>query len=199
MDSTSWNPQLRAYIQGLIDAAPGRAVLQFNRVDFRLPWLRTHFPNARFIHMYRHPRDQWCSSLVNISSFPRDATIAEFEPHDHFYLLSWARDLSYQFPFLDPRTVNHAYELFFWIWTLSYWAGRQYCDDSFAFEALCESPLQELTRLMQVAGVKEYDAEHLKTLIVPQKPKWKHYADHDWFAEREARCMGRLRDFLESS
>jgi Sulfotransferase family len=197
MDASSWDPQLHAYIQGLIDAAPAHAVLQFNRVDFRLPWLRHHFPDARIIHMYRHPRDQWCSSLVDVKSFPRDGTISDFEPQDHFYLLSWARDLSFHFPFLDPRTAKHPYELFYFIWTLSFWAGRQCAHASFAFETLCESPRQELTRLLQAAGIEEYDLELLSSLVIPQKSKWAQYADQSWFESREARCDGVLREFCE--
>jgi hypothetical protein len=42
-------------------------VLQFNEIDLRLPWFRAHFPTARILHLYRHPREQWCSSLFDPS------------------------------------------------------------------------------------------------------------------------------------
>jgi hypothetical protein len=64
MDENSWDPDLRSYVDMLIDQAIGRPALQFNRIDFRLPWFRRHYPNATFIHIYRHPRDQWCSTLM---------------------------------------------------------------------------------------------------------------------------------------
>src|SRR6185295_9635367 len=65
MDGRSWDPDLKAYVRRLVDSAPGRAVLQFNRIDFRLAWFRREFPGASLVHLYRHPRDQWCSALVD--------------------------------------------------------------------------------------------------------------------------------------
>ena len=112
MDSEDSDVALEAYITALIAAAPGTAVLQFNRVDFRLPWLRRRFPEARIIHLHRPPRDQWISTLVNPSSVPLDVTVEQFIAHDHYYLLMWAADLAYHFPFLDPRHVSHPYDLF---------------------------------------------------------------------------------------
>src|SRR5262249_9747687 len=132
MAPTFWEPNLLAYLEALVAAAPGRAVLQFNRVDFRLPWLAHQFPHALLIHLYRHPRDQWCSSLPAIDSVPLNASVADFASHDGFYLMAWARDLSYQFPFLDPRFAEHPYDLFYLIWRLSYAFGRRYCHASFS-------------------------------------------------------------------
>jgi hypothetical protein len=196
MSEQHWDPNLLAYVRGLINAAPHRAVLQFNRIDFRLPWLRRNFPDARLIHMYRHPRDQWCSSLVDVKSFPRDATVAEFAAHDHFYLLTWAKDLAYHFPFLDPRDADHPYDLFYLIWKLSFLFGQTYCDASFCFETFCSSVDRELPRLMSAARVTEFDLAALRRLVVPQKSKWQLFADQDWFAEREARCETILDRFL---
>lgn len=198
MPAHHWDPNLKAYVQGLIDAAPECAVLQFNRVDFRLPWLRSNFPSARLIHVYRHPRDQWVSSLAT-STFPRAGTVQEFAQTDHFYLLAWARDLSYRFPFLDPRNAEHPYDLFYSIWKLSYLFGRAYSDASFGLEALSASPERELPRLMAAADVQQYDLPALARLVVPQKSKWSQYADQEWFAQREARCEEVLASFLRRS
>jgi hypothetical protein len=196
MSADDWDGALCAFIHRLIaSAAPRRAVLQFNRVDFRLPWLRHYFPHARFIHMYRHPRDQWVSSLVRPDSFPADGTMEQFAAHDHFYLLMWARDLSYVFPFLDPKTAEHPYDLFYWIWRLSYWFGTHFCDASFGLEAMCADPHSSVTQLMQVSGVEQFDLSVLTPLIVPQPSKWQGYADQEWFAARESRCDAVLAAF----
>ena len=86
MDEGFSDPDMKAYVQALIDAAgPDRAILQFNRVDFRLPWLRRTFPEAQVLHIYRHPRDQWCSSLGDLAAFPRDGHVRDFAAHDRFY------------------------------------------------------------------------------------------------------------------
>src|SRR5262249_32839690 len=95
MDEDSWAPAMKRYVEVLIDSAAGRPVLQFTRVDSRLPWLRRHFPRAKVVHLYRHPRDQWCSSLVKPSECPRALSPAEFARYDHYYLLGWCRDLKY--------------------------------------------------------------------------------------------------------
>jgi Sulfotransferase family len=200
MDASFWDPNLFAYIQGLIHASAGVAVLQFNHVDFRMQWLRHNFPRARLIHLYRHPRDQWCSALMNTRSFPKTGTIADFKAHDHFYLLAWARDLSHQFPFLDPDAAQHPYDLFYYIWKLSYLYGRLYCDESFSFEALCAQPESELARLLRTAGLEDYDLALLKGLIVkPKTEKWTEYADHQWFEERESICETVMSRYLVGS
>ena len=109
MDENFWDGAMKRYIEILIERSSGLPVLQFNRVDFRLQWLRRNFPGAKLIHLYRHPRDQWCSMLMDIGCYPRDS-IESFEQHDKFYLLSWATDLKYHFPFLaDPGL--HPYQL----------------------------------------------------------------------------------------
>src|SRR5262245_22471106 len=106
MDATFWDPGMKRYVEMLIEAAAGRPVLQFNRIDFRLPWFRRHFPHAKIVHLYRHPRDQWCSSLMDPTCFPASGKMSQFHSHDKFYLLSWAKDLQYHFPFLNKDVIS---------------------------------------------------------------------------------------------
>jgi hypothetical protein len=197
MDPTFWDADLKRYVGLLIERAPGRPVLQFNRIDFRLPWFRLHFPAARIIHLYRHPRDQWCSSLLDVKSFPKDGKVADFARHDHFYLLSWARDLRYHFPFLDERSVSHPYQLFYYIWKLSYQFGRKYAHHSLAFEHLVDDPDTQLPRLFDAVAVKGYDLDRVKRVIVKTgMGKWKQYADDNWFRRHEAACEDVLAEFF---
>lgn len=189
MDRESYAPALRDYVGALIEAAPGRAVLQFNRVDFRLTWLRQQFPDARIVHLYRHPRDQWCSSLVDLTRVPRQISVSGFAAVDEFYLLRWATDLSLVFPFLRPDRAEHPYDLFYMIWALSYACGREQADVSLGLEDLSSRPAAEIARLMRACGIARYDLDKLCALIVPQAVgKWRAWADHEWFREREARA-----------
>lgn len=113
---------------------------------------------------------------------PAHQHIETFVPHDQFYLLSWARDLCFVFPFVDPRAAGHPYDVFSYLWKLSYIFGQAYSDASFALETLCTSPETELPRLMEAAGVRKYEGEPLRQLIVPQRGgKWVAFADNDWF------------------
>jgi hypothetical protein len=189
MDADDWNPAMRRYVALLIDHARGRAVLQFNRIDFRLPWFRHHFPDARFVHLYRHPRDQWCSSLVDVAACPRDCTMEQFAPHDQYYLRNWARDLRYHFPFLAEESIGHPYRAFYCIWKLSYLHGRHYADHSIAFEDLTDDPASSLRELFSAVDWPGVDVDSLLGLVEkPRSGRWRQYADEDWFRCHEAAC-----------
>jgi hypothetical protein len=197
MPATCWQPGLRRYIELLLKHAPGRAVLQFNRVDFRLPWLRAQFPKAKFVHLYRHPRDQWLSTLHGGPHFPLNGAARDFEPEDKFYLLMWSRDLRHHFPFLDVQGVDHPYELFYLIWKLSYLFGRRYADISLAYEHLVSDTSHELTRLFDVLEIHSTIDESLLTLFAPSKVgRWTEYANGSWFAAREEKCEQILAAFF---
>jgi len=198
MAADAWNPAMKRFVAILIARATGRAALQFNRIDFRLPWFRRHFPRARIVHLYRHPRDQWVSALTEESmSFPRGGRMADFARHDHFYLLRWARDLSYQFPFLDADAIEHPYQLHYYLWKLSYLFGRAYADYSLAFESLVQRPDAELPKLLTAVQAGGVDVARLIALIVtPPLGKWKEYAEDAWFRRHEALCEEVLVEYL---
>jgi hypothetical protein len=200
MDASFWAPAMTRYVEILIEKAPGRPVLQFNRIDFRLPWIRQQFPNAIVLHIYRHPRDQWCSALLDPLCFPKDGRMEEFEAHDKFYLLTWAKDLKYHFPFVDEKLVSHPYELFYYIWKLSYLFGHAYAHFSIAFEDILAEPEGQMTRLLEACRVEgNYDIKKLKSLIeTPALGKWRFYADDEWFRRHETKCETTLAGFFSA-
>lgn len=197
MDDSAWNPGLRSYIDALIARAPGRPVLQFNEIDFRLPWLRAHFPSACIIHLYRHPRDQWCSSLLGLQSFPFDAPRSAFPANDHFYLQRWVTDLKYTFPFLADEVLRHPYEQFYAIWRLSYLFGRSLADRSICYEHLIESPQSQLAALFDWLQLPLADLAAASGVIRGgDHGRWREYAPPEWFAAREAAAGQRIDEFF---
>lgn len=156
MDRESWDPDMQRFIEILIESARCRPVLQFNRIDFRLGWLKQYFPRAKLVHIFRHPRDQWCSTLVDLKAFGPQAPIDQFV--DRFYLSVWVDDLQQQFPFLRGGN-RHPYELFYLIWRTSHLFGQHYADYSFSFESLLEHPDATLSEMFEAVGMPGVDLE----------------------------------------
>jgi hypothetical protein len=122
--------------------------------------------------------------------------MSDFSAHDHFYLRSWARDLSYYFPFLDEQTVTHPYRLFYYIWKLSYLFGHKYAHHGLAYEHLIRDPETTLTALFHAVDVREYSLANLKMLIdEPVVERWKEYAEDEWFRAHESACETVLAEF----
>lgn len=200
MDEGTWNPAMKRYIEILVDHAATRPVLQFNRIDFRLPWIRHHFPNATIVHLFRHPRDEWYSSLFDHRLKNKNCSVLEFLSNEGFYLGPWAQDLKFHFPFLDPATIDHPYHLFYYLWKLSYLFGSHYAHVSLAYEQLVNKPEETLIQLFDVLHISSVSIPSLLTLIEkPGSQRWKSYADETWFAEQEQRCEATLEEFLGSA
>jgi hypothetical protein len=198
MDETHHNPKLELYLSELVARAQGRAVLQFNRVDFRLPWLRAHFPDARILHLYRHPREQWMSIVGKSARIAPDATIepGRITSVDGFYTLEWARDLRHVFPFLEPAG-KHPYELHYLLWRLSHSFGLAYSDASVCYEDLVDDFEHVASSMLQGLGVHHADIAQLAKLNHgKQKTRWPEYANEAWFSEREAKCDSELETFF---
>ena len=197
MDATTWAPDMKSYICELIEKAEGRPVLQFNRIDFRLPWLKENFPNAKFIHLYRHPRDQWYSFLIDKKLMSKDNVEKTYA--DGFYLKTWCDDLAKHFPFLDERITPHPYQRFYYLWKLSYLYGKKECNQSLSLEELTQNPKKTLQNLFSELNI---DHKHLdqaaSVLDKPQLDKWKQYADNSWFIKLEEECEQNITSFLNS-
>jgi hypothetical protein len=197
MPAEAWNPRMRAYISTLIRRARGRPVLQFNEVDFRLPWLRRQFPEAKIVHIYRHPRDQWCSTLGGAATSMANMTLGDFDHLDGFYLRTWANDLKHYFPFIDLSDQTHPYEIFYQIWRLSHLFGRRFADLSISYEDLVNDPRTTIESLVSMLSLTLPDPSSLQRMVSSQSVgRWRKLADHDQFVCLERRAEASMSQYL---
>jgi hypothetical protein len=200
MDAHASDAQMREYLRALIHHAAGRAVLQFNRVDFRLPWLKQHFPAAKIVHLSRHPRDSWFSSLMSKEHCPREITIAKFARFDELYLLHWKNDLQTYFPILSDPALKYPYQLYYCLWKLSYAFGVKYADYHLTYESLLAEPESQIAQLLSELDLSPASAGQLAQLVKPTgQRKWIEYADERWFLEQESLCERLLIDYYPVS
>ncbi|MDP5032260.1 sulfotransferase [Paraglaciecola sp.] len=198
MTEQSHQPKMKRFIERLVELSPKRPVLQFNRIDFRLLWVKQHFPKAKILHLFRHPRDQWCSFLTDDSLMNKNDV--ELTYQDAFYLDPWCDDLAKHYPFLDKRFTPHPYQRFYALWKLSFLFGKQYADYSVSFEALTEKPKDEINAIFDLfnISVDPFSIEKLCNVIqAPMPARWKNYADEAWFAAHENEVDNLILPFLK--
>ena len=191
------DPSLKRYIEALISRSSDRAILQFNRVDFRLGWLRANFSNAGILHLYRDPREQWMSIMEAGSSVPIEKLASDFRGYKLFYMYQWARDLSLLFPFLDPQKASHPYVLHYYLWQLSYKFGKRFADLSISYENLVQDLDGTINQIAEVFCLADPPFEELRALNRGRvTERWKAYADEDWYRRHEEACDQALSDYF---
>ena len=118
--------ELRQYIQFLIDSSANKIpVLQFNRMDLRLDWLKNTFPQAKILHISREPYDLWLSSRKHLE---KDEDKQNESHPDAYDLLQWSANLSTYFPMLSPQKGRHSYFRHYFIWKLAQQCAQSSAD-----------------------------------------------------------------------
>lgn len=209
MDVKHQNSGLENYINYIILNSKNRPMLQFNRIDFRLGFLRKAFPNAVFVHLMRSCRDVWRSSLKGVANDP-DWRLADFEPLAHFYLVTWYRDLVLTFPnLLQDGKMTHPYLVHVLIERLSQLFAYEYADIFLRYEGLCSDFLPTMDGLLarlQWRGtggavddwsvLDTHSIEALSGLISPRTAPYDHSADAAFYESQEAKAEEILKAWL---
>ncbi|WP_420933460.1 sulfotransferase [Alteromonas sp. A081] len=193
MDERANNPKMKMYLSHIIRHCNNRAILQFNRADFRLPWLKKNFPTAQVIHLYRNPRDQWLSFLGNKELMNKNDVENTYV--DKFYLDTWCRDLEKAYPMLNSSSNSHPYNRFYTLWKLSFNHGRTYSDYSICFEDLIRDTYKtwaNLTDFLDLALTEEQYLQCTSVVESVELEKWKKYADEEWFLSKEREVESQL-------
>lgn len=187
-------PELEQYIRGLIQQSGDRIpVLQFNRVDFRLPWLRRKFPEARLLHLRRNPRDVWISMMRSLPPEEWD----EPRMHDCYDQLLWSLALAADLPFLSSNNIRSSYEQHYYLWRLSGLMGERQADRTLDFDVELQSdPEVAIDELAMFVPEIAPHREQLRAMIKKKQPgMWRKFRTEEWFAEIEHSCeeqLGRL-------
>lgn len=186
LESQDQYHSLEKYIRFLIECCENtKPVLQFNRVDFRLPWLRKKFPEAVIIHLHRNPREQWYSM---VRSLPQELWL-DPQINTDYELMTWSCALASVFPFLHGDHIKTSYHRHYLIWKLSKIIGINSSDLSIDFDnELLASPVMAITKILSSSCIK-IDTKELSKLVVTQiTGKWLSVKNEGWFASVEAEC-----------
>jgi hypothetical protein len=199
MHSSHIDLDMFRYISALIDNAKGLPVLQFNRVDFRLQWLKANFPEAKIIHLYRNPREQWMSILASENiRVPLEYDCSKNQALPLFYTYQWVNDLRHVFSFLEPQIAPHPYALHYLLWRLSFTFGKSFSDCSVSYENLTTNFKVSITELMACCNITSFDLAKLESLNKANpRIRWKDYAPEEWFNRIEQQCDRILRIYFE--
>ena len=187
--------KLQRYLQLLIDKSEQRPVLQFNRMDFRLAWLRQCFPEIPILHLRRNPRDQWLSTFQR--SLPPSPNDISNTSRSEFYADSWAADLSKTVPIFRDRDEFHSYELSFLLWSLSEVYANNTASAHVAYEELVQSPRETMHALSNTLHLPDLaDSTESKMVNQASVGRWKSYAPDEWFLEKEQKMNQLLKSFV---
>jgi len=161
-------PALLNYLKHLMAlSGDQRPVLQLNRADLRLSWLRHYFPQATIIHIERNPLQLYYSQRKHIDKPQRD----DLQHWDAYELLPWCWSLSTQFPMLLDAKHDHAFYGFYWLYRMSQILGRRLSDISIQLEADVFESDDYLDKLKQVIDLKPQQITTIKAIKhVPDTP-----------------------------
>lgn len=160
-------PELKHYIQYLINSATDKIpVLQFNRVDLRLSWLKNNFPQATIIHINRSVYPLWISARKHLQT--------ESEKHDESHvdaydLLQWSADLASHFPMLQHQHNRSSYFRHYFIEKLAQQMAKAHADLSVNLENNFIHSHSGIQILAKKFNWDQVQTDSIKSLIqVPQ-------------------------------
>jgi hypothetical protein len=192
LESNDHYDDLKIYLEKIINLSKNfsNIVLKFNRIDLRLPWIKKNFPNAKILHIFRDPRDQWYSSLKNTKFHEAKLDFNNFSE------LQWAWSLYKDFPFLSDIYLSHPYERSYYLWKLSYLIGSLNSDYSFSYKELLNNPNEYFLKIKNYSNFDgNFNSGLLRSLIEPNpKRSWEKNISDNWFMEYENKCEELLEE-----
>ncbi len=183
-------PELSKYIELLADSCSDRIPLfKFVRADFRLPWLRHVFPDAKIIYIKRNPRNNWLSI---VSKTPKEQREEDWL-NTGFDLVIWSANLAPHFPALGVDT-GHSYARHYLLWRLSTAVGERYADLVIDYDQdLLINPTATIRQLLDVCGLSQGDEKLLAERVLKERTQnWETMSDKVPFLAIEQACEEKL-------
>jgi hypothetical protein len=186
-------PALEAYLRHLIGAAaPARPALQFNRVDFRLPWLKARFPEATIVHLWRDVRESFASLVRHIRDEPWDRP----DRANVYDVFEWCVALAPILPFLADPAIESLYQRHYYLWKLSRLMGERNAHVSLSFDRdFQDDPGRGLQALAAAGCLPEGGARAARSLIRSiERGSWAALHPEERFAQMEQGCESVLEE-----
>ena len=175
-------------------------VFQFNRIDYRLSWLRYNFPQALIINLRRNPRDVYTSYLKHankellldksIEIIGAPTSNADIDLGNSFYTDEYIFALG---KILSPQICVqelHPYEKIYLLNRLSNIWADHFSHISIDYENLVHDPEGSLRNIM--SHIKGYSDFSLKSSLIPPNrnsiDSWKDIESNSWFQRHESNC-----------
>lgn len=201
---------LYRYLSYLIGSAFGRGprvMVKENRISFRLSWIRSRFPRAKIVHIYRDKESQWKSNVRRVQEYKRERNVGQDRvDYNGFNIATFCEELKPVFPELDARHFHSGFERFSALWERSFAENRRYADISIDYHDLLRDFDNTWSRLWAELGAPPVDVGHLAEFVVPperhrdlihQRSRIRRSADH--LIERLGRRYARTRLHLRAA
>ncbi len=169
MEADGSAPDLKAYINLLVDGVPKPPVLQCTRTSGRIGWLKENY-KSNHIFLLRNPWDQWYSYKVDpyIATTPRiiysqsnlpEVLRAVFDASGALPLIGCDTQDKVVCGFKRPLAPDQDYFLFFGLWLHSFVCGEQDCDVFIDMDELSASTEYQASCLasLEKIGIQSID------------------------------------------
>jgi len=184
--------ELQTYIEWLISSCKkGQLpVLQFNRADFRIPWLKSRFPDVPILYIYRDPREQWLS-IVKEQPKTLQKSVWLNTGYD---LLIWSANLLPYLPNTVFSKIRHSYDRHYILWKISYALGRHYADHRISLDNELHRDTKNGIKKILEAAKLDLHAEDFSAMVTKSQKYKISKSQSDWFKESESHCNKLLED-----
>lgn len=136
-------------------------VLQFNRSLFCTTWIRKNFPHWKLIHLYRNPRNIFCS-LTEVAARKNKALVKKpavdfWSVIRHLKQLCTVCGVEYSQQFNELNYYQHLYLLL----NISDTLGKLYCDYHMTFESLLTGGYDTLRNILNDVQIDKNEIDNL--------------------------------------